>query len=400
MKILHILDHSLPIHSGYAFRTAEILKSQRAMGWYVAALTGPKHNLYAKSPIEGDGEDYVRAPFTAGFRRAPGPLKQLGVVTALRRAIFRLCEQTSFDVLHAHSPSLNGIAALSVGRRLGIPVVYEMRASWEDAAVDHGTSAYGGIRYQLTRASETRVLRRADAVVTICDGLKNEICSRGIAAEKVTVVPNAVDTRAFRPADERGAELKPRFDAAGRVVVTFCGSFYNYEGLGLLVDAVGALASSKPEILLLLAGGGEQERQLADEIRSRDLSGHVRMLGRVPQSTVNELYMMADACVFPRHRNRLTDMVTPLKPLEAMAAGGVVVASSVGGHRELVSDGETGFLFEADEINSLVQVLGRTLDAAPLTGLRKAARDFVVSNRTWKATCARYLDTYRHARAV
>ncbi len=367
------------------------------MGWHVVALTGPKHNLYAESPIEGDGEDYVRAPFTGVFRRAPGPLKQLGVVTALRKAVFRLCEETSFDVLHAHSPSLNGIAALSVGRKLRIPVVYEMRASWEDAAVDHGTSAYGGMRYQLTRASETQVLRRADAVVTICDGLRDEICSRGIAAEKVTVVPNAVDTTAFRPTDERDAELKRRFDAAGRVVITFCGSFYSYEGLSLLVDAVGALASSKPEILLLLAGGGEQERQLADEIRSRDLSGHIRMLGRVPQSTVNELYMVADACVFPRHKNRLTDMVTPLKPLEAMASGGVVVASSVGGHRELVTDGETGFLFEADDVDSLVRVLDRTLDMAPNLDVRKAGRDFVVLNRTWKSTCAGYLDTYRRA---
>ena len=126
------------------------------------------------------------------------------------------------------------MAALTVGKRHNIPVVYECRAFWEDAAVDHGTSKQGGVRYRLTRALETRVFRQADAVTTICEGLKRDISARGIPSDKITVIPNAVDIERFSMNGVRNSNLAERLGLNGKLVLGFIGSFYAYEGLPLL----------------------------------------------------------------------------------------------------------------------------------------------------------------------
>ena len=153
MRVIHILDHSVPLQSGYAFRTLAILKEQRALGWETFQLTGPKQGPAVSAEETVDGWHFYRTPPPGGILEGvPG----LGVARRVRP-----------HILHAHSPILNAIPALRVGRRLGIPVVYELRALWEDAAVNHGTVREGGLRYRLTRGLETWVLKRADAVTTI-----------------------------------------------------------------------------------------------------------------------------------------------------------------------------------------------------------------------------------------
>src|SRR5207253_1226453 len=135
----------------------------------------------------------------------------------------------------------NALPALKVGRRLGIPVVYEVRAFWEDAAVDHGTTREGSARYRVSRWLETRALRRAQHVFTICEGLRADIVARGLPQSKVTVIPNAVDVEAFGPGGAPDEALKSRLGLAGASVIGFIGSFYAYEGLDLLLDAMPAL---------------------------------------------------------------------------------------------------------------------------------------------------------------
>src|SRR5581483_3735348 len=118
------------------------------------------------------------------------------------------------------------------GQRLNIPVVYEIRAFWEDAAVDHGTATENGIRYRLTRALETHVLRHCSAAATICAGLRDDIVKRGIAAEKVSVVPNGVRLEEFPPAcQQKRSAPKSALGLDGETVFGFIGSFYAYEGL-------------------------------------------------------------------------------------------------------------------------------------------------------------------------
>ena len=167
-RVLHVLDHSIPLHSGYTFRTRSILQQQRALGWQTFHLTGPKQGMTQRAFEQVDGLDFFRTALAGGpLARLPG-FNQLAVIDVLEDRLLDVAREVKPDVLHAHSPALNAIAALRVGRKLGIPVVYEVRAFWEDAAVDHGTSSEWGLRYRLTRAMETYALKRVNAATTIC----------------------------------------------------------------------------------------------------------------------------------------------------------------------------------------------------------------------------------------
>ena len=390
MRILHVLDHSIPLHSGYTFRTLAILREQRKLGWETFHLTSPKHTATQTLEEDVDGWHFFRTPPTGSGTRLPG----LGEMALMRRTERRLAEvaaKVQPQILHAHSPVLNAIPALRVGKRLGIPVVYEVRAFWEDAAADHGTAAEGSLRYRLTRRLETHALHKAQHVVTICEGLRGDIAARGILADKITVIPNAVDIEAFEPGGQPDEALKVRMGLGGDTVVGFIGSFYAYEGLDLLLDALPALLQRRPDVRVLLVGGGPQDAALKAQAARLDLADKVVFTGRVPHTEVQRYYDLVDVLAYPRHSMRLTELVTPLKPLEAMAQGRLLVASDVGGHRELIRHGETGWLFKAGSAQALADAITSLLDSRERwPDLRRAGREFVERERNWGASVACY----------
>jgi PEP-CTERM/exosortase A-associated glycosyltransferase len=392
MRILHVLDHSVPLHSGYAFRTLAILREQRAMGWETEHVTSAKHNVGVAPVEEVDGLRFYRAGAIA--QSLPG-LNQLGVIHGLSRRLAQLVPELKPDVIHAHSPSLIGLAALRAARRFAIPIVYEVRAIWEDGAVDHGTATANGWRYRASRALETWLLHRVDAITTICNGLRQEILARGVPANKVTVIPNAVDPVRFPLKRDPDPALIRHLGLDGTYVVGFIGSFYGYEGLSVLLRAMPSLLERLPAIRLLLVGGGYEDERLRSQAREAGIGDKVLFTGRVPHDRVQEYYNLVDVFVYPRKRTRITDLVTPLKPLEAMAQGGIVVASDVGGHRELIRDGDTGLIFRAEDPRSLADAVVRVFEDPQLAeAIRLRARRFVEAERTWTASVARYADVY------
>lgn len=199
LRILHVLDHSIPKHSGYSFRTLAILREQRKRGWQTFHLTTPKHVDAPADEEDVEGWHFYRTRADYIGRGAP-VIGEVMLMRQVERRLEEVVRSVSPDVIHAHSPVLNAIPALRVGRRTQLPVVYEVRAFWEDAAVDHGTTREGSLRYRATRALETWAMTRADHVTVICEGLREDVVARGIPRSKVTVIPNAVDTESFSPA--------------------------------------------------------------------------------------------------------------------------------------------------------------------------------------------------------
>jgi PEP-CTERM/exosortase A-associated glycosyltransferase len=395
MRILHVLDHSIPLHSGYAFRTLAILQHQRARGWDTLHLTSAKHTGSTALVEEVEGFRFYRTPPRGGLLERIPVLNQLAVVFGVARRLRELIPQLKPDVLHAHSPSLTGLAAVWAGRRFEIPVVYEVRALWEDGAVDHGVAARTSWRYRLTRALETWVLKRADAVTTICEGLRREIVSRGIPEKNVNVIPNAVDPVRFKSGGSRAPELARSLGLNGARVVGFIGSFYGYEGLALLLQALPRMLAQMPDIRVLLVGGGYEEERLKRQAEEAGIGDKVMFAGRVPHDSVQSYYDLVDIFVYPRQRTRVTELVTPLKPLEAMAQGRVVVASDVGGHKELIRPGETGFMFRADDSEALAEAVLDVFRHPELAAaVRANARRFVETERTWAASVGRYAGVY------
>jgi PEP-CTERM/exosortase A-associated glycosyltransferase len=395
MKILHILDHSIPLHSGYTFRTRAILQQQRALGWQTEHITSAKQLGSTADYETVDGLTFYRSPKLPDWLARIPVLNQWGVVHSLKRRLSQLITQLQPDILHAHSPALNGLAALAMAKKYRLPLVYECRAFWEDAAVDHGTTREGSLRYRLTRALETYVFKQADAVTTICEGLRGDIIARGVDAGKITVIPNAVDIEQFQYGLPRDLELQQSLGLQGKTVLGFIGSFYAYEGLLLLLQAMPAILRAEPDCRLLLVGGGPQQAAIQAEIEALQLQHAVILTGRVPHEQVMRYYSLVDLLVYPRLSMRLTDLVTPLKPLEAMAQGQLLLASDVGGHQELIRDGETGYLFKADDADALAQAaLAALADREHWTAMRTAGRAFVEQQRNWQRSVARYQAVY------
>ena len=404
MKILHIFDHSIPLHSGYTFRSRAILQYQAEQGWETAHVTSPKHVMAAGEWIENeevDGLLFYRSPLPQGpFAKVP-MFGQLAVIRTLAKRIDEVIEIEKPDILHAHSPALNGQAALACARRHRLPLVYEIRAFWEDAAVDHGTSSEWGGRYRMTRALETRVVKKADAVTTICQGLRSDLIRRGIAEDKITVIPNAVDITKFSLGGEAVPELVKSLGLDGKTVLGFIGSFYAYEGLELLLQALPKLLEKMPDIRALLVGGGPEEETLKALAERLNIADKVVFTGRVPHAEVNRYYDLVSCLVYPRISMRLTDLVTPLKPLEAMAQGRLVLASDVGGHKELINPGITGELFRAGDVDDLVNTAYELLhnpERWPL--LKQAGREYVERERNWSVSVANYKPVYERLYAA
>jgi PEP-CTERM/exosortase A-associated glycosyltransferase len=395
LRILHVLDHSLPLQSGYTFRTLSILREQRKLGWETFHLTSPKQLKCAVPEERVDGWHFYRTQAASAPSSLPG-IREMALMRALERRLTEVARKLRPHVLHAHSPVLNALPALWVGRRLGIPVVYEVRAFWEDAAVDHGTTRQGSTRYRLTRWLETRALQRAQHVFTICEGLRADIVARGVAHDKVTVIPNAVDINTFGVGGTPDEALKASLGLVGGNVVGFIGSFYAYEGLDLLLDAMPALLKRRPDVSVLLVGGGPQESALRSQAEKLGLAQKVVFTGRVPHTDIQRYYDLIDVLAYPRHSMRLTELVTPLKPLEAMAQGRLLVASDVGGHKELIRHGETGMLFRAGNTESLVnEVVGLLARQDRWPQIRAAGRRFVELERSWSASAAGYIAPYQ-----
>ncbi len=392
-RVLHILDHSLPAQSGYTFRTRAILKAQQALGWEVAGITGLRHPL-AGPPVEMvDGLTFYR---TAGVASGPPLLREWGEVQALARAIDTLVDQFRPDILHAHSPVLDALAAGQVARRRGLPLIYEIRAFWEDAAVGNGTGREGSLKYRAIRSLETRAVRSADAVAVICEGLRRDLVARGIDPAKIMVSPNGVDLDLFGVAPPRDDALARDLGLDDADVIGFIGSFYDYEGLDLLIDAMPAMVAANPRLRLLLVGGGPMTEAWRARAASSSVAGHIHFVGRVPHDEVERYYSLIDLLVYPRRMMRLTDLVTPLKPLEAMAQGRLVAASDIGGHRELIEDGVTGALFAPDDPAALAVAVTRLFaDRSGWQAQRERARAFVERERNWSSNIRRYEPVYQ-----
>lgn len=398
-RVLHVIDHSVPRHSGYSFRSRYIVTMQRRLGFETAVVTSARHDEFSAPTEVIDDVTYYRTEKPTGALdrlqlKIPFWRERL-MTDAMTKRILDVAEDWKPELIHAHSPFFNGQAALRAGRRIGVPVVYEIRAFWEDDAVDKGKFAEGSFVYRQVRRLETAVARGVDHLVCICDGLKSDMLARGIPAEKITVIKNGADIDSFVPR-AKDAALAKKYGCDGTRVLGFIGSFFHYEGLPDLIRAVARLRSKRSDFKLLLIGGGEDEAEVKRLIEELDLRNVVIQPGRVPHDQVAAHYALVDAFIYPRRSKRLTELVTPLKPLEALAMEKVVVGSSVGGIKELWDECGVGTLFRPDDPAALDRVLEEVLERSPesLWNEGRKGREAVISKRAWLTTLAPIVDVY------
>lgn len=399
--VLHVLDHSLPVLSGYAVRSRGLVSGQAQLGQSIAVVTSPLHQMDDAQSAETivDNVPYFRTPITSAFsklaigRRWPF-LREWEVVRLLRGRILQLIDAHSVRIVYAHSPALCGLAGLQAARKRGLPFVYEIRAFWEDAAVDQKRTHVASLRYRLTRYLETYLARRADAVSGIAQNILDELKSRGISSDKLFLTPNGVDARRFHPIDRDGT-LAAELNLPAVPILGFFGSLYRYEGVTWLIRAAAELRARGNRFLLLIIGRGEEGERMRAAIREYGMEANVRLLDHVSHDQIQRYYSLVDVMVFPRLSVRLTELVTPLKPLEAMSLTKPVLGSSVGGIRELVSHDHTGLLFEPENVRDFCVQAERLLDSPELRArLGGNGREMVLRDKDWKVLARRYQNIY------
>lgn len=404
LRVLHVLDHSWPVHTGYSIRSLHLIAAQYRLGLRPQALTGPLQIVDDPKAVETIVEDvtYRRTPFRGALservisQRWPG-LREFAVVRLIRDRIFELAKNETFDLIHAHSPALCGLGALQAARSKGIPFVYELRAFWEDAAVDQNKTSTRSLRYRLSQKLEDYVVHRADAVVGISQSILDELKKRNTDSAKLFHVPNGVDVEKFSPVS-RDEALASKLGLGREPVLGFIGSLYRWEGVAWLVRAVAELRRRGTVCKLLIVGDGEEMPAVREAVRELNAADFIQVLGRVPHDDIERYYSVVDVLVYPRHSIRLTELVTPLKPLEAMALGKAILGSDVGGIRELVQPEKTGVLYRADNIEDFCVQTQRLLSQTSLQRkLGEEARKFILREKDWKVLAQRYIDVYDFA---
>jgi PEP-CTERM/exosortase A-associated glycosyltransferase len=403
-RVLHVLDHSWPVHTGYSIRSLHLIAAQLRLGLRPRALTGPLQIVDDPQPVETLVENitYSRTPYSGKFsewaisQRKP-VLREASIVRLIRNRIIELTKNETFDLIHAHSPALCGLGALQAARSKRIPFVYELRAFWEDAAVDQNKTNNRSLRYRLSQKLEDYVVHRADAVVGISQSILDELKKRKTEPEKLFHVPNGVDVDKFSPVI-RDEALAAKLGLGGEPVLGFIGSLYRWEGVAWLVNAVAELRRRGTACKLLIIGEGEELPAVREAVRELHAEDFVQILGKVPHDDIQRYYSVIDVLVYPRHSIRLTELVTPLKPLEAMALGKAILGSDVGGIRELVQPDKTGVLYRADNVEDFCAQAKRLLSQTSLQRkLGEGAREFILHEKDWKVLTQRYIDVYDFA---
>ena len=404
--VLHILDHSRPLLSGYSVRSHGLINAQKAIGFISEALTSPLHQLDDPEATDTtiDEVSYRRTPLKPGIerylldRRVP-VLREMAVVRLLRERILGALDARPFDIVHAHSPALCGLAALQAATTRRIPFVYEIRAFWEDAAVDQEKIGSQSPRYRISRRLEEHVARRANAVVGIARHIVEDLSQRGLDPKRLFHVPNGVDAERFTGLP-RDTELAAKLGLTDEPVLGFIGSLYRYEGIAWLVRAAAELRSRGIPLQILVVGRGEEMPEIRTAILEAHAQNYIRAVGQVPHNEVLRYYSVMDVMVYPRRRIRLTELTTPLKPLEAMAQGKAVLASDIGGIRELVEPEKPCLLFEPDDVEDFCSKASRLLcDNSLRHQLGESARRMVVETKDWKVLALRYQEVYEFAKS-
>jgi PEP-CTERM/exosortase A-associated glycosyltransferase len=365
------------------------------MGLRPFAVTCERQTSKKEVEIYNDIKYFRTRPNVFRKLKAIPFLRELIEIQNLKRRILDILAVHNIDIVHAHSPCIWGISALAAARMKNIPIIYEIRAFWEDAAVDAGKYDINSIKYRLVRRLETRLARKVDHIVTITHALKMDMVARGINERKISVVQNGVDWGKFKPRP-RDQELLEKYELENCFIIGFVGSFFDFEGLDFLIDAVDKLREKGENIKLVLVGKGEKGSFLREMVKRLDLESEVIFTGRVPHEEIQKYYSVMDAMIYPRKSKRITELVTPLKPLEAMAMKKPVFLSDVDGHKELVPDERCAVFFKREKVDDLVDQLMAFIDnPLKLKEVGETGYAFIKKRKAWNIIVPSYLPIYR-----
>lgn len=387
-KILHVLNTSTPyLSNGYSMRSKYIVDCQVKLGINPIVITRPGFpNDFKKNQItaindllkeQNDGVLYYR-PFPNMYMRNT-PIKQY--INKFSKQIQKVIDFHNPDIVHAASNYVIGLSALNAARKKNKPFIYEIRGFWELSKITKEPLFKNSEEFELTQKMETYLANEADRVIVISQGLQKELIKRGIDNSKITLIPNSVDCNLFKPLD-CNIKLSKKYNLCNKFVIGYIGSIVQYEGLQNLLRVINELRKDGlNDVLLFLIGEGKYKSTLQQLSYSLDLDNMVIFKGKIPHKKVKDFYSLFDLCIFPRIKEEVTEIVTPLKPLEAMACGKAIIGSDVGGLKEIIIPDKNGLIYNnsLDDLCDKIKTL--YYDKSLRTSLGLKARDWIEENR-------------------
>ncbi|GAA1489403.1 glycosyltransferase [Brachybacterium sacelli] len=399
--VFYLLHNSLPHNSaGYAARTHGLLSELNRIGWDVDGVTrlGYPYDMPGMGDIpDVPSRDVVgnveyRRLLTSRDIEKKNPL--FFYTERYSKALLELAEQERPAIIHAASNHWNGLTAVKTARRLGLPSIYEVRGLWEVTRGSRNPEWAQSNMFRYIARMEADAAKGATRVFAITEALRDEMISRGVDGDKIRVVPNGVDTSRFTPLP-KDEELASQLGVGGKTVIGYVGSVLDYEGIELMLEAAEVLDRTREDFHVLIVGDGAELERFQNHVEENELQHVVTFTGRVPHEDVERYYSLIDITPFPRLPLPVCEMVSPLKPFEAMAMGKAVVASDVAALQEIVTPGVNGYLHRKGSSESLIEQLDRLLDDPEHTRqIGAQARDWVVQNRDWQKLATLIAETY------
>lgn len=393
-RALYVLWRSVPYdQNGYAMRSHYILRALSNNQEDVIAMTRlgyPWDNEKRSAALEVfeavDEVSYLHSG-SPDVNRIRLPLEEYVAECADRIALAALASKA--DIIHAASNWMAGLPALIAAKKIGLPFCYEMRGLWEVTKASNDPSYEFSEHFDFFRRMENFVASHADMLFTLTRGLRSEMTRRGVETKDVRIVPNGCDVSRFSPSPRDLALASSLGISEDEIVLGYIGSFAHYEGLPDLCRAAVALHQRGVAFRVLLIGGGPLRAEVEKLVRDLPHGGRIILLDKVPFEEVPRYYSLVDIAVFPRTPCMITEIVSPLKPFEAMAMGKAVIGSDVDAIAEIIRHGETGWLFRKGDFASLTD----TLEAAIKSPERvreagHAARAFVEQHHNWNVIAA------------
>jgi len=389
--VLHVVTNALPdVQAGYTLRTHGIAEAQVAKGQHVSVVTrlGFPVDIGVLGPADRlmlDHVTYQRLLPARGIPSSAGARLDQGI-----KALEQLTRNLRPDLLHAHSKHDNAQLSLAVGRRTHLPVLYEVRGFLEETWRTRGGDPSVDL-YRMSKDAETWCMQQADLVVTLSETMRAEILLRGVQPSDVVVVPNGVPKAFLAPLPDGGTIRRKLGIAETAYVLGVVSTLNEYEGIRTLVDALNLMDDKA--VHLLIVGDGPAAGSLRRS--SIDIADRVTFAGHVPHADIRPYYAAIDTFCVPRRRTPVTELVPPLKPLEALACGVPVLVSDLPPLLELLHESGGGWSAPADLAEAWASRIALLRDQAEERRAKgRQAQAWASEHRTWPALIETYDRVY------
>jgi len=388
--IINLLHNSLPYHNGgYACRSHGLLNGLVELGMNMYPMTRLCYPWDMNGFRELEFADYnyvdsIKYSHSLEIFDGYTTTTPVDYINRYARRVIEKAQENKVSIIHAASNHRNGLASILAAKNLNIPCIYEVRGFWEITRVSREPEWAETDQYRLEEQLETTACKLADQVLTLNVAMKNELIRRGVEENKIEIIPNGVDCERFSPL-AKDQDLLDDLNLNNKFIIGYIGSIVQYEGLDILIQAVNLLHYENPDLHILIVGDGVDLDRLENMVREFELEERFTFTGRVPHEAVERYHSIVDVAVFPRTSSLVTELVTPLKPFEAMAMGKCIICSDVAALSEFLIEGVNGLKFTKDDPSSLAKAI---IDSRASNAYRKIgimARKWAEEERDWKA---------------